>query len=440
MSAHRKCLFFFLSLLALPVFFSPKIVFALNNGNFESGGLSPWESGGLVGVSVVTEEAHGESYAVKLESNSSNTSGKIWQLVTGIEGGRNYRFSGYGKITDSNVAKMLLRIAWYQSSDGSGSQKSTNDSNQIEAVSDWEELSIETLAPEDAVSAKVRAIISSKTDGILAFGYFDDLIFEEIDQPTPTPTFTSISYPSGVVLSEFMPDPGDGNEWAEIKNTSSDEVVLSDWQIDDIANIGGSPKNFSVTLTSGSYFKVDLGNSFLNNPGDEVRLLYPDGSLCDKTSYSYSNKAVSWIKNEAIWCEAQDPTPEEDNSSCREESTSSPAVTDTPVPTSTVAPTVTLKPTKKPSPTPKLTPTNKETGAVATEEAGFSSLPEEKTDEGKGETLGESTERKKDFLAFALIGGGLVLIAVALSFLRGEASLSSVREFWYTVFKWGRKS
>ena len=45
---------------------------------------------------------------------------------------------------------------------------------------------------------------------------------------------------SGILLSEFMPNPPSGDEWVEIFNNNDSPVILDGWQIDDDPN-GGSP-------------------------------------------------------------------------------------------------------------------------------------------------------------------------------------------------------
>ena len=156
---------------------------------------------------------------------------------------------------------------------------------------------------------------------------------------TPTPT-TSTDYPSGIILTEFMPDPDtDEQEWVEIKNTGSSEAILTNWQIDDIADGGGSPRDFSATISSGGYHKIEISGWLFNNAGDSVRLLKPDDTLVDETSYSYSNDGVSWVKVDDNWCEAESSTPGEANSSCRASSASTPTPTSNPA--STLTPTLT---------------------------------------------------------------------------------------------------
>ena len=196
----------FIKIVFLCFFFSvifPSSVFSLTNGDFESSELSPWETYGGVSATLTTDQSHGGNQSVNIENDSTSSYG-IQQVITGIEAGKIYRFSGYIKISDPTVKKALLRIAWYSSSDGSGSQKSTNDSSEVTGVTDWTEINIEKETPSGVASAKVRAVLASNTSGTAAFAYFDDLSFNEAvpspspspsPSPTPTPTSTPKSTP-----------------------------------------------------------------------------------------------------------------------------------------------------------------------------------------------------------------------------------------------------
>lgn len=136
-----------------------------------------------------------------------------------------------------------------------------------------------------------------------------------VDGGTPGKPYSLPSYPSGIYLSEYMPDPETGNEWAEIYNENEDSKNLSGWQIDDVKNGGGSPKSFTLTVAGRGYIKIDLGTkTFFNNDGDSVRLLKPDGSVSEETSYLQSYSGHSFAKDTGgNWQETTKSTPGEVN-------------------------------------------------------------------------------------------------------------------------------
>jgi hypothetical protein len=411
--------FFLLTFIA---FFSLRTseVFAFSNGDFESGSLSPWETYSGAQASITEEQAHGGAKSVKIQNGSTNAYG-IQQQISSVTAGKIYKFSGFGKVTDSNVDRAFLRIGWY---DAGGDQKSTDDSSQITGVGDWVELTVEKVAPSGAVSAKVRAVVASKNNGTTVFAFFDDLSLTEItptstptsgptSTPTATPTITQTPAPtqtpatySNISITEFMANPDSGNEWVELYNNNDSEVNLYGWYIDDLANGGRSPQSISGTIPAKSYKQYFLDGYFLDNDGDDVRLLDGGQNEKDKKSYTSSTKGKSWSKDSSgNWCET-DPTPGSANPACP---TAASTATPTPKVTGSITPTPKLSPTPslKPTPTGELEPTS----AI---EIGSNTGPLV-LGEGITPTPTEALKGKERFRVTAaiFIGSGLVLLGIS---------------------------
>lgn len=131
--------------------------------------------------------------------------------------------------------------------------------------------------------------------------------------PTPTPA----PYPGGVWLNEFLPHPGDGvdNEFIELINTSMEAVTLAGWRLDD-AEGGSSAYAIPVgtVIQPGAllvFFRAET-NIAINDNGDSVRLLHPDGTVADAWSFDKDPKAdVSWARypDGANWNGRGLPTP-----------------------------------------------------------------------------------------------------------------------------------
>lgn len=118
-----------------------------------------------------------------------------------------------------------------------------------------------------------------------------------------------IIYPTTVKINEFLPDPLSGDEWVELYNQSSTEpAILSNWQLDDIEG-GSSPQTFSATLAPLSYALIYFSSSKLNNDGDSVRLIRPDGSVADSFNYSSGKKGQSYAFQEQSFVLTATPTP-----------------------------------------------------------------------------------------------------------------------------------
>ncbi len=103
-------------------------------------------------------------------------------------------------------------------------------------------------------------------------------------------------YNKSIIISEFMPDPegtDTENEWIELYNQSNQIANLTNWQIDDQED-GSSPFIFpSNSLIGPEQFLVlrrSITKIALNNDNDQVRLLYPDGSLATEVNYLAEKK------------------------------------------------------------------------------------------------------------------------------------------------------
>ncbi len=148
---------------------------------------------------------------------------------------------------------------------------------------------------------------------------------------TPTPTVTRTPYSSAVVINEFMPRPegdwnGDGkvnslDEWIELYNRSARPVDLSGWQVDD-AEGGSSPHTLaSGTLLGPHGYLVLYGNRShiaLNDDGDAVRLLHPNGTVADVVEYAEAELALAYGREPdgaANWQTKCAPSPRQANCS-----------------------------------------------------------------------------------------------------------------------------
>ena len=175
---------------------------------------------------------------------------------------------------------------------------------------------------------------------------------------TPTPAGTPTPLPGGISLNEYLPDPAsdwDGNgvidaqdEYVEIYNANSFAVDLSGWMLDDLAGGGSRPYSFppSTTLPGQGFLLVFRSQSgvALNNDGDTVRLLGPDESLIEETSYDSSDDDLAYSKlaeGSSLWTDVYPPSPGQPN---------------LPGPTATPTATATVTPTGSPTATPTATP------------------------------------------------------------------------------------
>lgn len=141
---------------------------------------------------------------------------------------------------------------------------------------------------------------------------------------TPAPPAAPGTEP---VLNEYLPAPrdvdwdGDGqatadDEWIELFNPAEVELILSGWRLDDLAEGGSEPYVIAddLRIAAGGhlvFYKKDTG-VVLNNDGDEVRLLRPDGSVADAASYRGPKPDASYARDgdgTGAWTDALTPSP-----------------------------------------------------------------------------------------------------------------------------------
>ena len=116
-------------------------------------------------------------------------------------------------------------------------------------------------------------------------------------------------------LSEFLPNPkgNAANEWVEIANDADTPADLSGWAIDD-ADGGGSPYHLPQVSVIAPHrlLVITLPKALLNNGGDTIRLLRPDGSVADQYVYAQSSANQSFCRAASNW-KLCDPSPNAPN-------------------------------------------------------------------------------------------------------------------------------
>lgn len=117
-------------------------------------------------------------------------------------------------------------------------------------------------------------------------------------------------------ISEFLPwaeQDDKNNEWIEIYNQSEDSQLLDGWQLTD----GSKNKPFvfpkKSLIAPKSYLVVSrsVTNIALNNNGDTLKLLFPDGSLAQEIKYAKARKGFSAAvdeNNNFFWTALKTPS------------------------------------------------------------------------------------------------------------------------------------
>ena len=173
----------------------PIVFDQLTNGDF-SLDLLGWNNQGgdlYVGGGYVND-----SSGAVLMSHSTATKW-LYQVVR-VEPGAWYEASGW-LAGGGDAAAVWLRIAWYESEDGSGSQLAVVDSAEVAGGPHHVVLGA-TQAPPNARSAAIRVVLRPAS-GAFASVAADDMAFRQTappPKPTPTATPTATASPPPTVL------------------------------------------------------------------------------------------------------------------------------------------------------------------------------------------------------------------------------------------------
>ncbi len=165
----------------------------------------------------------------------------------------------------------------------------------------------------------------SDTGLIDATTYFYEVsaVDTSLNEGPPSDPVNATTYRSGdpdlVVINEFLPDPDVSytEEWIELYNPQPLATDLTGYYLDDVLNSGSSPYQIpSGTVIDAYGFLVFYQNETgvnLNNAGDDVNLLKPDGlTVIDSCSYNSSSNDVSIGRasdGNGTWISFSNPTP-----------------------------------------------------------------------------------------------------------------------------------
>jgi len=123
------------------------------------------------------------------------------------------------------------------------------------------------------------------------------------------------SYPTGIVFSEVLPSPEGPdaeNEWIEIFNQNNFEVDLTNWKIKDkegrITTYTFSPDSkispFGYLVLLRPETKITL-----NNSGDGLELIYPNGEIRDSVTFGKASLGQSYNRTLSGWSWSSTLTP-----------------------------------------------------------------------------------------------------------------------------------
>jgi len=132
-------------------------------------------------------------------------------------------------------------------------------------------------------------------------------------EPEPKEKTTPVSYPTGIVFNEILPSPEGAdaeNEWIELYNQNDFEVDLSGWAIQDTT---GSTKtyilNSKIPALGYLVFLRPETKITLNNSGEGLELIYPNGEIADSVTFGKASLNKSYSKTQSGWAWSTTLTP-----------------------------------------------------------------------------------------------------------------------------------
>ena len=163
-----------------------------------------------------------------------------------------------------------------------------------------------------------NAVLMVNDGKLESYGYLTITVTAapSVDGASLAPKGRESLYSKHIFINEFIPNPAGSdtkNEWVELANESDVGVLLKGWQIDDIE--GGSnpftiPEGTVINANSFLILSRPQTKIALNNDGDMVRLLWPNGFIAHEVSYNEKVKeGWSAIRLNEIWEWTSSPTP-----------------------------------------------------------------------------------------------------------------------------------
>lgn len=95
-----------------------------------------------------------------------------------------------------------------------------------------------------------------------------------------------------------MACPASGNEWLELFNAGSTEVIMTNWQVIDET---GNKKYLNGSLPAHSFAQFEWTGSLLNNSGDSFSIFTATGQTISSASYTDCTTGISYVYESGMW-------------------------------------------------------------------------------------------------------------------------------------------
>lgn len=166
--------------------------------------------------------------------------------------------------------------------DPSSSETPQDDSTVSEPVSEGSLTPLEETTLTEANSTDQIANGAEENSSSEEVSLTEDTVRVSLPQNSYQESSARAPNANDLVINEFMPNPDGEDEWVEIKNVSTETLVLGGLMIRD----GGTRTlNLDGEISPNGYRVFAFSSATLNNSGDAVHLLAPDESILDVITY-----------------------------------------------------------------------------------------------------------------------------------------------------------
>ena len=233
-------------------------------------------------------------------------------------------------------------------------------------------------------------------------------------------------YAAEVNLNEIYANPPDEtNEFIELYNTTSSDILISGWKIADKVKSYTLPENSTISANGFFVLKKSTTGLELNNSDEEITLKKSSDESVDSFSYSDTVQGKSWSRvsnGTGSFVNNVEITEGATNASAPTSApTNAPTSTSAPTPTKTPTPEPTLTPTKSPTvaPTKLISPTNIPKVTPSPTIDPNSDLKIENSNDNKvfGDSSDSPTPAEGEVLGTSTSQAPLLFIALGLIFL-----------------------
>jgi len=176
-----------------------------------------------------------------------------------------------------------------------------------------QEMSTNTSTEDAETANNTKQITDNET-------FSTNPIPEQAVKPNPLPIvgITAAGLPY-ILINEILPSPegpDTENEFIEIFNPNNFAADISGFKIKDKVGAVKTytlPQGIEIKANGFLIFKSSQTKISLNNAGDGVELLNPNGKIIDSTDFGKSQPGQSWSKTESGWQWTAKPTPSQAN-------------------------------------------------------------------------------------------------------------------------------